>query len=108
MRQVYFAEGVYLYELCAPGQGCLSPINFLDALESADWSYRTFLDVLLANRLWDGAIDEMENLWRAGNGVNNTLASVYMERNKPGDSDRALALFGQAVRLNPSDVGSHI
>lgn len=106
IREVsYFAEGTYLYELILePSRNDVQPLNIMLELDQRGWKQQSLLQTFMDYKMWDNAIDEVESWARWGSPVYDLLSDLYLNRNKPGDVERAIQICRFAIQAAPQNV----
>ena len=101
----YFAEGVYLYEIAPEIPKDRTPaLNLILELDKRGWKQQSFMQIFMDNRMWSNAIDEVESWARWGSPVFGLLADLYLNRNQPGDAEKAVQIFQFAINRTPQDL----
>jgi len=99
IRKIYYAEGVYLYEILSDEKPRPAPFNFLLALHEKKYARGCLPGIYRENEMWDELIDEYKEYARLGVDAFGQTAWLYIE--KKNDYDSAAKILREGIKRYP-------
>jgi len=103
VKEIYYAEGVYLYEVLSEKEADKphkAPFNFLLALHKKNYKPNSLLNIYMENKMWNKAIDEFNSYLRLGADVYQQLGYLYY---KIGNLEKAFQMYMEAYKRHPDN-----